>query len=142
MVGGQVMDIQAENQMISLETLKEIHRSKTGALITASIMCGGIVAGASEMELTILAKFGDEIGLAFQIVDDVIDVISSEQKHGKKISSDASNHKTTYVTLLGVDGAQQAADAHYTSALKHLNALNYDTSVLQALAARLVHRKS
>lgn len=141
MVGGQVMDIQAENQSISLETLKEIHRCKTGALITASILCGGIVAGASESELAILAKFGDEIGLAFQIVDDVIDVISSEQKHGKKISSDAANHKTTYVTLLGVDGAKHAADALYTSSLQHLKKLPYDSTLLHALADRLIHRK-
>lgn len=140
MIAGQVMDLQAEGKKIDLESLKQIHQYKTGALINASILAGGIIGEASSEEFRILHDFGNDIGLAFQIVDDVLDVTASEVKHGKKIASDAANNKTTYVTLLGITEANKTADELYERSISHLEKLNKDTSLLKALAKRLVHR--
>lgn len=142
MIAGQVMDIQAEGKSLSIESLKQIHRYKTGALINASILTGAIIAEASPAEFQLLNDFGHDIGLAFQIVDDVIDVTCSEVKHGKKLASDAANDKTTYVTLLGIEKARQTADSLYLRSLSHLDGLKQDTSILKALAKCLVHRES
>jgi geranylgeranyl diphosphate synthase type II len=140
MIGGQIMDIQSEGKEIGIDLLKHIHRYKTGALINASILAGGIIGEASPGELQLLNDFGQDIGLAFQIVDDVIDVTSSEIKHGKVVASDVANQKTTYVTLLGLEAAQETADVLYDRSLSHLAKIGKDTSILQALAKRLVHR--
>lgn len=141
MIAGQFLDIQAENQTIDLEALKYIHKYKTGALINASILAGGIIANASPKEFQLLNDFGHDLGLAFQIIDDVIDVTSSELKHGKSIASDTVNNKTTYVTLLGVKPARQAAEDLYDRALHHLQAIGIDTALLKALAKRLIYRE-
>lgn len=141
MIAGQVMDIQAEGEAIDIESLKHIHRYKTGALINASILTGAIVANVSPKEFQILNDFGHDIGLAFQIIDDVIDVTCAEIKHGKAVASDAANNKTTYVTLLGVESARQAAEQLYQRSLEHLDKLDRDTTLLKALAKRLVHRE-
>jgi geranylgeranyl diphosphate synthase type II len=141
MIAGQVMDIQAEGKAIDLECLKQIHQYKTGALINASILAGGIIGEASNEELEIFHNFGNDIGLAFQIVDDVLDVTASEVKHGKAIASDAVNNKTTYVTLLGIEEANKTADELYERAISHLNKLKKDSSLLKALAKCLVHRQ-
>jgi len=141
MIAGQVMDIQAEGKEIDLDALKEIHRYKTGALINASILAGGIIADASVDELQRLNDFGHDIGLAYQIIDDVIDVTAPESKHGKKLASDAINQKTTYVTLLGIDEARKSANALYERSLCHLAKLDQDTSTLKDLAKLLVHRE-
>ena len=141
MIAGQVMDIQAEGKAIDLESLKHIHKYKTGALINASILAGGIIADVSSIEFQLLNEFGNNIGLAFQIIDDVIDVTSSETKHGKALASDAANNKTTYVTLLGIDSARNAAEALYDCSLEILNKINKDTSTLKSLAKCLVYRE-
>lgn len=142
MIAGQVMDIESEGKEIGLDHLKHIHHYKTGALINASILAGAVIANASPDEFKLLNDFGLDIGLAFQIVDDVIDVTSSEAKRGKAVASDVVNQKTTYVTLLGVEASKETADALYERALSHLAKINSDTSILQALAKRLVHRNS
>ena len=142
MIAGQVMDIQSEGKEIGLDLLKHIHHYKTGALINASILAGGIIANVSSEDFQHLNDFGLDIGLAFQIVDDVIDVTSSEIKHGKVVASDVANHKTTYVTLLGLEAAQETAGVLYVRSLSHLDKIDKDTSLLQALAKRLVHRNS
>lgn len=108
MIAGQVMDLEAEGKEIALDQLKLIHAKKTGALITAAIEFGGIVAGATATQQKILLRFGQEIGLAFQIRDDILDVIASKQKHGKVVGSDALNNKVTYVTALGLVKAKEA----------------------------------
>lgn len=140
MIAGQVMDIQAEGKYIDLSSLKHIHQYKTGALINASILAGGLIAQAAPSELQILNDFGQSIGLAFQIIDDILDVTSSEKKHGKKISSDATNNKTTYVTLLGIEAAQRDAQRLLEEALHQLSKIHRDTSVLKMIAERLVNR--
>lgn len=142
MIAGQVMDIQAEGKGIDLEILKQIHRYKTGALINASILSGAIVGEASPYEFQILNDFGMDIGIAFQIIDDVIDVTSSVAKHGKKIASDAANQKTTYVTLLGIEQARQTAENLYQSSISHLDKLKHDSSILKELAKCLVFREN
>lgn len=140
MIAGQVMDILAEVKSIDLESLKLIHQYKTGALIKASILAGAILGNPSPEELQLLHKFGNDIGLAFQIVDDVIDVTSNELKKGLSLSSDEENHKTTYVSLLGVDQSRKAAEALFHSAIHHLSQITKDLSIINELAKCLVYR--
>lgn len=141
MIAGQVMDIQAEGKKIDLELLKHIHHYKTGCLINASILAGALIAKTTPADYQRLKDFGQDIGLAFQIVDDVIDVTSSEVTCGRQVASDAANNKTTYVTLLGVERALETAEELYRRSLSHLTRLDCDTSLLKALAERLVYRK-
>lgn len=140
MVGGQVMDLEGEGQPLKLETLRQIHQYKTGAMISASIEFGGILANASDEQMHHLKKFGENIGLAFQIIDDLLDVTASEQKHGKKTSSDQQNNKTTYVTLLGIEQSMQTAQALLHQAITHLNHIKKETSTLMQLAEHLIFR--
>lgn len=142
MVGGQIMDLEAEGKAINLETLQWIHHYKTGRMITASILFGGILANAKPMELECLKQFGEKVGLAFQIVDDILDVTASEQKHGKAIASDHLNDKATYVALLGLEGAKTEANATLQCALKKLDPLPFNTSYLKQLAEFIVHRQN
>lgn len=142
MIGGQVMDLEAEKKEINLADLRCIHRNKTGALLTASIEFGGIIAHASVEHMDILRVFGDEIGLAFQIIDDVLDITASKQKHGKTAASDITNNKTTYVSLLGLEQAQSLAHQLFLSAVSTLKQLPYDISLLEQLAELVVCRKS
>lgn len=142
MIAGQVVDIACEGKDIDLETLKQIHRNKTGAMLLASIEFGAIIAGASEEQVRLLRSFGDEIGLAFQIVDDILDVTASKQKHGKEVSSDAANNKMTYVSLLGLEQSQTMAENLSASAISRLKNLKNDASLLVNLAQLMVHRKA
>lgn len=141
MIGGQVMDLAYEGQRISLDNLRLLHRNKTAALITASIEFGGIIADATHDQLNHLRQFGEAIGLAFQIIDDILDVTSSEAKHGKAIASDIINEKSTYVSLLGIDQAHIYAQKLYDQAIESLSYLPYDTSLLVGLADFVLKRK-
>ncbi|MBA3816744.1 MAG: polyprenyl synthetase family protein [Parachlamydiaceae bacterium] len=141
MIAGQVMDIEAEGRLIEIDQLRHIHKHKTGAMITASVACGGIVANASPGQMKILCEFGDDIGLAFQIIDDVIDVTASFQKHGKTVSSDSINNKSTYVTLLGLEPARQAANELLKEAHLKLDLLQIECRFLRELSTRLVQRE-
>lgn len=140
MIGGQVMDVGTEGISLSLEHINQIHAHKTGALIIASILAGAIIANAASEEIDALRLFGSDLGLAFQIIDDVIDVANSEQKHGRKIASDTTNNKTTYVTLMGIEAAQKTADDLYQSALGHLGKIRKNTHLLRQLAKLFVYR--
>lgn len=142
MIAGQVMDISAEGKQIDLAALEQIHLTKTAALITGAIEFGAVVSGASSEQMEILQRFGMQIGLAFQIVDDILDVTSSDQQHGKLRSSDLENGKTTYVTLLGLEGAREKAKRLHDSAHKELTALGIGCdSALHALADLMIIRK-
>jgi geranylgeranyl diphosphate synthase type II len=141
MIAGQIMDIEAEGKQIDIDAMRHIHRHKTGALISAAIECGGIIAGADPSQIATLKQVGADLGLAFQIIDDVIDVTESRQKHGKAVASDEANDKTTYVRLLGLEPARQNAEELLHKATEGLKKLDIDTSMLQALAERLVHRE-
>jgi geranylgeranyl diphosphate synthase, type II len=140
MIAGQIMDIEAEGKQINLEMLKTIHQYKTGKMITASILFGGILANADASNLELLKQFGDDIGLSFQIVDDILDVTASEQKHGKSIASDQVNHKATYVSLLGLEKAKEEANKLLHSALEKLHKLPCETVHLKQLAEFIVNR--
>lgn len=141
MIGGQVMDLAYEGRKISLETLRLLHRSKTAALITASIEFGGIIGNATPFQLECLRQFGESIGLAFQVIDDILDVTSSQAKHGKSIASDIINQKSTYVSLLGIEQAHSYALNFYNQALKAIKPLPHNTSLLIGLADFILHRK-
>lgn len=120
MVGGQTVDIISENKVLDEETLNYINEYKTGALIEAAMMMGATLSGASEEELGQLERIGSRIGLAFQIKDDILDVTGTMEVLGKPVLSDEKNHKSTYVTLLGIEGAQQRVQELTKSALDDL----------------------
>lgn len=141
MIGGQILDIEAEGKNLNLDGLRQIHRFKTGAMITTAIEFGAIIANANADQHKNLRQFGDDIGLAFQIIDDVLDITASKQKHGKEMASDAINKKATYVSLLGLENARQSAFELLESSQKHLKNIEVDTTLLHELATRLVHRE-
>jgi geranylgeranyl diphosphate synthase, type II len=139
MIGGQVMDIESSHKSINLETLMLLHQLKTGALITAAVEFGGVLGRANDVQMNILQQFGREIGLAFQINDDIHDVTQSHTKHGKAIGSDVINNKTTYVTLLGIEKSQQKAQALLTSAIGKLKTLAVETSLVEEFANLIIY---
>lgn len=138
MIGGQSIDISTSS--FTLDELNHLHLKKTGALIEAAILTGAICAKASQQHLQSLSRFAHNIGLAFQIVDDVIDVTHPEKKHGK--SSDLANHKTTYVSLMGIDASKLKAGQLLQEALSELDRLPFPTQLLKDLAIKLVNREN
>ena len=141
MIGGQVVDLEAEGSMPDLEMVEYIHRAKTAALITASVVSGGIYGGANGEEVAKLRSFGQSIGLAFQIVDDVLDVTQTSEQLGKTAGKDSEAEKATYPSLFGVDESLGRADALVESALASLNDFGGRAETLTALARFLVERK-
>lgn len=142
MIGGQIMDIEAENKSVDIEELKCIHKNKTGAMITASVVFGGIIAQISDQHLDTLKKYGQEIGLAFQIIDDVLDVTQSEEVLGKTAGSDITNNKSTYVTLMGLEQAHATAHSLLHSAEERLASLPLNNRALTNLSHYIVKRSS
>ena len=141
MIGGQVVDLEAEHAKPSLETLEYIHRSKTAALITASVVCGGMYAGATAGQVARLRTFGQSVGLAFQIVDDVLDVTQTSEQLGKTAGKDTAAEKTTYPALFGIDESLRKADVLVDNACTELNEFGPAASALKDLARFLVERK-
>ena len=109
MIGGQTLDLVSENTQISLETLKKLQALKTGKLLTAPCQIGVLAAGGRDYDMKTATEFGTAIGLQFQIVDDILDVIGTQEELGKPIGSDVANEKSTYVSLLGLERAKQTA---------------------------------
>jgi len=142
MIGGQVMDLEAENTKADAKTVEYIHRSKTGALITASLVSGGIYAGGAHAEIQRLRDFGRSVGLAFQIVDDVLDVTQSSTQLGKTAGKDTASDKATYPAVFGVDESLSRADALIASGCGALDSFGERGKTLKALAHFLVERKS
>ncbi|WOJ96778.1 polyprenyl synthetase family protein [Congregibacter brevis] len=140
MVGGQGLDIEATQKELSLDELKKIHALKTGALITAALVMGGIVGEASASQVATLRVVGDKIGLAFQIIDDVIDVRSDSTTLGKTAGKDAAAGKTTYVALMGLEAAESAALELYQESLSLIAEWDENTEVLRELLAKMVKR--
>ena len=142
MVGGQMLDILAEQTSSTLEQLQHIHRLKTGALIQASLAIGALCkVDVTDSVLQQLEVYGDAIGLAFQITDDVLDVTSTTEVLGKPQGSDAEAQKTTYVTLLGLSGAKQQAHFQHQRALSALTDMGLnETSLLWQLADYILYR--
>ena len=142
MVGGQLMDLEGERRDLSLKELEAIHRGKTGALISASFVMGGIAACGSESSIEALRTVGDELGLAFQIADDVLDATGSSESLGKTAGIDAALAKSTYVSLLGVDAARKKGEALVADAMARLAAAGLRTPVLEYLAHFVSARRS
>jgi len=141
MIGGQVVDLEAEHTKPDLKTLEYIHRSKTAALITASVVSGGLYAGGNDGVVEKMATFGKSIGLAFQIVDDVLDLTQTSEQLGKTAGKDTAAEKATYPALFGVDESLKKADALVETALDSLGIFGSRADTLKALARFLVERK-
>ena len=141
MVGGQVLDIKAENRSISMEELRRVHMGKTGALFHAALRSGAILAGATEQQLAALTAYADHFGLAFQITDDILDVIGSAEEIGKPVGSDAKNHKSTYVSLTSLSEARDLARRTVDEALDALSIFGAEAEFLRELVSYLVNRK-
>jgi len=141
MIGGQVMDLEAEHTRPDAKTLEYIHRSKTGALLTASVVTGGMYGGADDAQVQSLRDFGMNIGLAFQIVDDVLDVTQSSEQLGKTAGKDTASEKVTYPSLFGIDASLKKADELVARADAALDAFGEHAQMLREIAAFLVKRK-
>ncbi len=141
MIGGQVVDLEAEHTQPDLKMLEYIHRSKTAALITASVVSGGLYAGADEPAVAKLRSFGQSIGLAFQIIDDVLDVTQTSEQLGKTAGKDTAAEKATYPALFGVDQSLRKADALAQAALASLDTFGSRGEKVKMLARFLVERK-
>ncbi len=138
---GQSLDLQAEGKQIELCSLEQIHAHKTGALIKSAIQLGALCAGEKgKMILPQLEKYADAIGLAFQVQDDILDIISDTETLGKPQGSDIELEKSTYPALLGLDGAQQKANQLYQVAIEALNDIPYNTDAMQAFAQYVIER--
>ncbi len=142
MVGGQVFDIQAENQNIDLPTLQNIHKHKTGMLIRAAVRMGAIAAGATDRQLDELTGYAEDIGLAFQIADDVLNVTGTREELGKNPNTDAERGKKTYPTFYGIDGARQLADDCVTRAIGRLTSFGPAADPLRDIAQFITSRKN
>jgi geranylgeranyl diphosphate synthase type II len=141
MIGGQVVDLEAEHSKPNLETLEYIHRAKTAALITASVVSGALYAGAAGPAITSIESFGQSIGLAFQIVDDVLDVTETSEQLGKTAGKDMAAEKATYPSLFGVGESLHKADELVERACTTLDRFGERAQTLKCLAHFLVERK-
>src|SRR5271167_1537832 len=141
MIGGQVVDLEAEHSQPTAEMLEYIHRSKTAALITASLVSGGLYAGSKDSQVAKLRAFGLAIGLAFQIVDDVLDVTQTSEQLGKTAGKDTASEKATYPALFGIEASVRRADALVNDAFKELESFGERAEPLKELARFLVERK-
>lgn len=140
MVGGQALDMESEGRKISFEDLQTIHRNKTGALITASILSGAIGAGGSRSQLDALRVYGDNVGLAFQIVDDLLDVTSTTEQLGKTAGSDVAHDKATYPAFFGIEKTRQMAGQAVRASLDALSNFTDRADPLRSLAQYIVDR--
>ncbi|MDF2881053.1 MAG: putative geranyltranstransferase [Clostridiaceae bacterium] len=142
MIGGQVVDILAENKAIQLAELEYMHKKKTGALIKASIVAGATLGGASDEDLNLLGLYGESLGLAFQIKDDILDVIGESSKLGKNTNVDESNNKTTFVSVYGINECKEMCENISDKCISYLKMINRDTNVLKDLTVKLLNRVS
>ena len=141
MVGGQSLDMIYEGKQVLYETLRAIHRSKTGAMITAAVACGAMVAGADREREEALRAYGDHIGLAFQIVDDLLDVEATTEELGKPAGSDIKSDKVTYPSLFGRETSRTMAREAVMEAVAALTSFDSKAEPLRQLAQYIVERK-
>jgi geranylgeranyl pyrophosphate synthase len=142
MIGGQLLDLEGEGRPLGLEDLEQIHRAKTGALICASVRLGGIAARVDPSQLAAMSRFGDAIGLAFQIADDVLDVTATSDRLGKTAGRDLDLAKSTYPAVLGVEGARQRAESLVAEGCASLRSAGLLSTELDTLARFVVERES
>ncbi len=140
MIGGQVWDIEGEGKKPTAEMVEAIHRSKTGALITVSIVAGGLIGGASADEIENLRRFGQRAGLAFQIVDDILDMTQSSEELGKTAGKDTASDKATWPAVFGIEASRETAAELLRDALAELDRFGDRAEALKAVARALVER--
>ena len=140
MVGGQAIDLESEGKHVPMETLKKLHMGKTGALFRAAIRSGAILAGADEKQLADLTAYADAFGLAFQITDDILDVVGNEAVIGKPVGSDERNDKSTYVTLTSLETARELAAQVVADGVKALEGFGDKAVFLRELLESLLAR--
>ncbi len=142
MVGGQIVDMEAEKKPVDLPTLEYIHTHKTGALILAAIEIGALLGGASDKQRRALCRYGEAVGLAFQVTDDILDIVADPSQLGKDVGSDEQRGKATYPALLGLSGARKRADELRELALSGLDIFAESARPLREIANYIVHRSS
>ncbi|HXU36093.1 MAG TPA: farnesyl diphosphate synthase [Blastocatellia bacterium] len=142
LIGGQIADIESEGKNVDESTLEYIHRSKTGAMITSSVVVGAIIAGASEEQIDKLRGYGERIGLAFQIADDILDVTSTSEQLGKTPGKDQAANKATYPAIHGIDASTARARRLVDEAVRIAADLDLRTRVLEDLARFIIARSS
>ena len=142
MIGGQVADLEAEGKAVDGARLDYIHRSKTGALIGASVRMGGIYADADAEQLAALGRYGEHIGLAFQIVDDILDVVGTSETLGKTAGKDAVQQKATFPALYGLEASRERAHEHFQQATEALEVFGEHALRLRQIAEKIVRRTS
>jgi geranylgeranyl pyrophosphate synthase len=140
MVGGQQMDLEAEGRSLSIDQIEQIHKGKTGALIGFSVRAGGMIAHAGPDEMDRLSKFGEKLGLLFQITDDLLDVVESTENLGKTAGKDVAANKATYPKVLGVEKTRELIRNVHDSAMTELSSLDRGENWLAALADFLLAR--
>lgn len=140
MIGGEMTDIECEGKSVDLEIVDYIHYHKTAALIEASLLVGAMLAKASEKDMEIIRNYGRSIGLAFQIVDDILDIVSTTEELGKDAGSDIEKGKATYPSIVGLEKSRERARELYEESIKALDGLTCDTSILRSIAAYIITR--
>jgi geranylgeranyl pyrophosphate synthase len=140
MIGGQALDLEAEAKALPVDSLTEVHRRKTGALIAAACVIGGLSAEGTNGQIESLRSYGEAIGLAFQIADDVLDATATSDQLGKTAGKDAAHAKATFVTLLGVGMARAEAERLAAKAVDHLRDAGLVSPILVELAHYIVTR--
>lgn len=141
MIGGQVVDILSEGKKISYETLSYMHKKKTGELIRASILSGAIIGRASDNEIDKLSDFGNKLGLAFQIKDDILDIIGDEDVIGKPINSDIENNKTNFISTFGLEDCKNKCRELTKECMNILDELDRNTLKLKDITKVLLYRE-
>ncbi len=140
MIGGQVVDVESENKIIDKDKLDFIHLNKTAAMIVGCMRAGAIIGGATEEELEKVTKYGKNIGLSFQIVDDILDITGDEEKLGKPIGSDIENHKSTYPSLLGLEKSREIARHLIEEGKSSIDGLSSEIDFLNQLGDYIISR--
>ena len=142
MLGGQIIDLESEGKSVDVDHLKIMDAKKTGALIIAAAKLGCISAGASKEQIDAAVSYAENIGLAFQIVDDMLDITSSTEELGKPVGSDSENEKSTYAALLGLDECRKISEELTENAVKALEVFENDTETLKKFAYYLLRREN
>ena len=140
MIGGQVVDVQSENISIPKDKLDYIHKNKTAAMMVGCMRAGAVAGGADEKQLESITEYAEKIGLAFQITDDILDVVGDEEKLGKHVGSDIENNKSTYPSLLGLEKSSEIAANLINDAKKSIREISDDVEFLEGLADYILSR--
>jgi geranylgeranyl diphosphate synthase type II len=141
MIAGQMLDILSEGKKLEIEELKQLHMSKTGALIEASVYAGAVLGNGTEFQIAKLLEYARNIGLAFQVADDILNIEGDPYCMGKAVGTDHDRHKSTYPSLIGMEASKKLANEMIENALKALDVFDMEAEPLRAIARYIVERK-